>query len=249
MSIAVFVRATHLVSSSLAAGLLAMNYLFGTREYLREEPNYGGFSVVTSVVCFVSGAIHLFLLKGSKKLEDEHKPWQYLNELKLFLSILLTPVVIPAQQMLMLEDSVVLAYQFWTLMLIFVISLATKAYREDQLNNFQKDVIESKFMQFQQRYYSIYQRAKETGEPIKVPKVDLAPEEAERIARMFANSDKNQDYQASDNESGSERDYLDKGDSDWSPNEEEISSMVTKTRERMHENIEKAEAKKFTKTE
>ena len=136
MSNKVISRTLHLLSSGLLSGLVTLNYFFGTNEYLREEPQYGALHVIVGLVVFVTGILNIFLVKGKKNLEPEHKLWLHLFELKFFLSLLLTPAIKPLEYLLDLSEESKSAFQFYVLCVVVVMSVGAKAYREDSLNNF-----------------------------------------------------------------------------------------------------------------
>ena len=64
-------------------------------ETIRDHPTYKDYNTILGLAVFVSGISNVFLVKG-KKLEDPvHKVWQHFFELKLAVSILLTPMIYP----------------------------------------------------------------------------------------------------------------------------------------------------------
>ena len=90
-------RVVHMTSVMAMSGLVTYNYFSDGElvETIREHASYKDFNTVTGLLLFVSGIANVFLVKA-KKLEDPvHKVWQHFFELKLVVSVLLTPMIYP----------------------------------------------------------------------------------------------------------------------------------------------------------
>ena len=105
----VVVRSIHLFSCGILFGLLTLNYFFTVFEYLKEESDFDTFLLITQFTTLLSGIFLYFTTRGPKPIEKEdHKPWQLMQEVKFFVTLLMTPAVAPLQSMLSLDEEQVI---------------------------------------------------------------------------------------------------------------------------------------------
>jgi len=133
-------RIVHLVSTGLLSGIITLNFFFGVNEYLSEESSWKTLNAVAGFLVFATGIANIFLVKAGKKLEGDQKMWIHMFELKFFLALLLTPFIKPLQYILDFSDEFKAKLQFAIVCAVMVYSVGIKAFREDVLKNFEKDV-------------------------------------------------------------------------------------------------------------
>lgn len=161
MSFSLISRVVHFLSTGYLSGIIVYNYLFGSSEYLREEPLFSQLNITAGICIFVTGIANMIMLKKGKKLEDHHLPWKFALELKFTLALLLTPLVKPFMTMLVYQqfveadsaDDFQATMQFYLVVFIFLLSGFVKLYREEFCNNFELDPVAEKFHQITEKYH------------------------------------------------------------------------------------------------
>jgi len=87
-------RIGHMLSTTVLAGFIILNYFFELNVFLKDKPGYKALHIVAGLTLFITGISNIFFIKAGKKLKKEHKMWVHFFELKFLLAILLTPAIV-----------------------------------------------------------------------------------------------------------------------------------------------------------
>ncbi len=82
-----------MISTALLSGIIVMTYLFDLGPVFASIRGLKKLHMWVGPILIVSGFANIFLIKGGKKLEKQHKPWVGMLHTKFLLAVLfLTPL-------------------------------------------------------------------------------------------------------------------------------------------------------------
>ena len=136
-------------SVAILSGCVVMNYLFGISSLLKDDPRYKRLFIIAGLILMISGFANIFLIKGKKKLRDEHKLWGMMLKLKFAITLVVfTPIFNPILGVFCstqesLEETRKFIH-FYLVLIYFIWSTLIKTFREDTCNNFEDDEVYQK---------------------------------------------------------------------------------------------------------
>jgi hypothetical protein len=88
-------RFIHLTTTALLSGIIIINYLFQTQDYLNEHSSYKMLCAICGVALIATGIANVFIIRGKKKSTPQTKTWAKFFAYKLMLTLMLTPAIKP----------------------------------------------------------------------------------------------------------------------------------------------------------
>ena len=138
---------------------------------LRDQPSYSLLCALAGALLILTGIANMFIIKAGKAKSHQTKTWAHFLAIKFVLSLGLTPAFRPIQCHFELNDEKRAEVQFWIVVVILVMSVGIKGYREDVANNFEPNPFEGKFREFQKRFEEVTSSGKQVNvEPADIDK-------------------------------------------------------------------------------